>query len=409
VRPLKPIFLFDAFSAMSWQMCLTSPLILFMRDMDASALQIGILAGLTPLMATLQWPMARHVSRFGFKKLMRFGWTVRTFVLMPLVALPLAVDTLGPGMIVWIVLIMVAVFTALRAVAVVAWMPWLSALIPADARGSFLARDRMTMNLTSLTGMALAGILLSTHTLAGYAAVFAVGTVAALVSLVFLNRIPDAPVPPPSAQPATPQDGLRDPRFRRIVLFAALAQTINIGTAALMVVFARDRVGLPGNVLIWLSASAALLAMGGLAWLRPRLDKLGSRPVLFGILGWWALSFSIWLLVALTQPAWSLVLAPVLLIGNEACAWLFEMNTMRLAMNSITRPETSTAYLAGYSVIVSLTAGVSPILLGALLDALSGPAQTLWPGSWGNYVAVFAVVLTLIGLSTLRLRKAHNA
>ena len=87
---IKYVYLFQAFNAVSWMMCLASPLILFARELGASALALGILAGLTPLASIVQLPFAQRAERIGYKRLTVSGWTSRTFILAVLVLLPLA-------------------------------------------------------------------------------------------------------------------------------------------------------------------------------------------------------------------------------------------------------------------------------------------------------------------------------
>ncbi len=70
---IRYVYLFQAFNSISWQMCLAGPLILFARELGASALALGILAGLTPLASIVQMPFAQRAERIGYKRLDRVG------------------------------------------------------------------------------------------------------------------------------------------------------------------------------------------------------------------------------------------------------------------------------------------------------------------------------------------------
>jgi Major Facilitator Superfamily len=424
-KQLQNIYWFDAFSSMSWQMCLTSPLVLFMRALGAPALALGLLAGLNPLMSVLQLPMSRHVTRIGHRRLMQFGWTARTIVITPLIVLPLAADTLGRPLTIALVLSMIAVFTILRSVAVVAWLPWMASLVPAESRGAFLSRGRFFMNVTSLAGLGLSAILLAQSNLHDYSEVFLIGVLAAYISIFFLTRIPStrqaqpapaSPAPetansvaayPPA--PASLREVLRIQPFRRLILFSALAQIVNLGAGAFVTVFARTRVGLSDSNLLWLSAGASLLVMIGMTLVRSRLDRLGSKPFLWITLGWWTTALLTWLTIAATGTTLAPLIAPVLLIVTESFAWMFELFNMRLAMNTLASPDNSATGFAVYSVVVNVAAGIAPITFGALLDTLR--FVTVQAGSllFDNYTALFAIELGIVALAALALRRVRNA
>jgi MFS family permease len=408
---LKNIYIFDALSTLSWQMCLTSPLILFLRAMDASALALGIVNGVNLLMSFLQLPASRWVAKQGHRRQMVFGWTVRTIVLTPLAVLPLLVVQGNTQLIVWIVVAMITLFTALRHVAVVAWMPWLSALVPSTERGAFLARDRTFMNLTALAGTLLAAFLLRTHAISAYAAVFGIGIAVAYASLYFLNRIPDAPrVETAAAQPPTSLTAVfRNPEARRLMIFAALAQVINQGTVAVTMVFARTRVGLSDSALLLYAAAASLVVMGAMTWARRRLDITGSKPFLRVSLAWWTCAALGWLGLSLFNPQFGWLLAPVLIIVTDGMAWLFEMVNMRLVMNTLAGGGAANpAHFASYTVTVNTIAGLAPVGFGALLDALRGLDVTFGAAHIVNYSLVFALELPILIGAMLALRRVRN-
>lgn len=414
---LRNIILFDSLSTVAWQMCMTSPLVLFMRSLDAPALALGLLAGLNPLMSVLQLPMSRFVARIGHRRLMLFGWGARTLVFTPMIVLPFVADSIGKPVAVILVLVMIAAFTMLRAIAVVAWMPWMSALIPAGQRGAFLARDRFFMNITSLIGLALSALLLTQGSRYDYAEVFLVGELASLASLYFLNRIPSPQRKPSDSVGSSPQPSMRtslraalhNPAFRRLVTFAALAQIMNLGAGAFVTVYARTRIGLADSTLLWLSAGASLLVIASMAWVRSRLDRIGSKPFLAVTLSWWTTAVVAWAMLAATGTSLSIFIAPLLLVVSECFAWLFELFNTRLTMNTLATTDDNATAFAANSVIVNVTAGVAPIVFGAVLDALRGFSLPLGPLTLDNYTALFALELVVLALAARALRHVRNA
>jgi len=296
---------------------------------------------------------------------------------------------------------------------VVAWLPWMSALIPAQQRGEFLARDRFFMNITALLGLALSGLLLAQGSPYDYAEVFLVGEIAAFASLFFLNRIPTPQRKPaatsaPAARPSV-RAVLRNPAFRRLVSFAALAQIMNLGAGAFVTVYARTRIGLADSTLLWLSAGASLLVIASMAWVRSRLDRIGSKPFLAVTLSWWTTAVVAWAMLAATGTPLSIFIAPLLLVVSECFAWLFELFNTRLTMNTLATTDDNATAFAANSVIVNVTAGVAPIVFGAVLDALRGFSLPLGPLTLDNYTALFALELVVLALAARALRHVRNA
>jgi len=78
---LHNAFLFAAFNALSFQMVLASPMILYAKSLGASATSLGIIAGMMPLLVMFQIPAASHVNRIGYRRFVLAGWSTRvTFI-----------------------------------------------------------------------------------------------------------------------------------------------------------------------------------------------------------------------------------------------------------------------------------------------------------------------------------------
>jgi len=78
---LHNAFLFAAFNALSFQIVLASPMILYAKSLGASATVLGIVAGMMPLLVMFQIPAASHVNRIGYRRFVLAGWSTRvTFI-----------------------------------------------------------------------------------------------------------------------------------------------------------------------------------------------------------------------------------------------------------------------------------------------------------------------------------------
>jgi hypothetical protein len=70
---------FSFFNAVSFQIVLGAPVILFAKSLGASSFLLGTIAALTPLLNILQLLAARFFHRTGYKRFVLAGWGARTF------------------------------------------------------------------------------------------------------------------------------------------------------------------------------------------------------------------------------------------------------------------------------------------------------------------------------------------
>ena len=84
---LHNLYTFAAFNALSFQITLGSPMVLFAKSLDASATTLGIIVGMLPFLVIFQIPASRYVDSIGYKRFVYTGWVARTFVVI-LMAMP---------------------------------------------------------------------------------------------------------------------------------------------------------------------------------------------------------------------------------------------------------------------------------------------------------------------------------
>ena len=405
-------YLFQAFNAVSWQLCLGSPLILFARELGAPAVVLGLLAGLAPLTSILQLFVAPHAERIGYRRLLLSGWSARVTTLIFLTLLPLTAAFLPPATVIGLLIATMVAFTALRGIATCAWMPWVTSLVPRSLRGAYLSRDRTYISIASVGALTLAGLILMNHdNLYAYAVVFGLSFLGGAVSLYFLNRIPEPPADTPAIQPhaRTPwRNLLLDGAFVRLLLFSAVVQLCVLSTATFVIVFVRVEVGLPDGIILWLTAGASLVGILALHLLRSRADRFGSRPFLGVVFLWWTGYYLAWFLLAahLVGGAW--LLAPALMLTAGFFTAMYELALTRLLMNTVgDRPDT-TQFFAFQSVSVSLVAGISPILWGWLLDQLQGAQWQFGPLALDGFAVFFGLQWLLLGFVLMALEQVKE-
>ena len=59
---LQNAFIFAIFNALSFQIVLGSPMVLYAKTLGASATVLGIITGMMPLLVIFQIPAARHIA-----------------------------------------------------------------------------------------------------------------------------------------------------------------------------------------------------------------------------------------------------------------------------------------------------------------------------------------------------------
>src|ERR1035441_2837326 len=74
---LHNAYLFSTFNAFSYQIVLSSPMVLYAKTLGASATVLGIIAGMMPLLVIFQIPAANYIPRLGFKRFVYAGWGTR--------------------------------------------------------------------------------------------------------------------------------------------------------------------------------------------------------------------------------------------------------------------------------------------------------------------------------------------
>ncbi|MFO7632465.1 MAG: MFS transporter [Caldilinea sp.] len=394
-------YLFQAFNAVSWQICLGSPLILFARELGAPAVVLGLLVGLAPLTGALQLLVAPHAERIGYRKLMVSGWSARVTMLIFLALLPLSTFFWPPAVVIGVLILILFAFTALRGVATCAWMPWITAIVPRSVRGDYLSRDRTFVGVASVAALAVSGFFLFDHgNMWSFSIVFGLSFLGGATSLYFLNRIPEPDMPNRTGASLVRlrwRDLLHDAAFVRLLTFAAVVQLCVLSTATFITIFVREEVKLQDGAILWITAGAALVGIFGLRLLRSRVDGMGSRPFLGVVFLWWTFYYLAWFLLAAHLIDGEQILAPMLMLAAGFFASIYELSLTRLMMNTVGDRPGTTQYFALQSVIVSLLAGLSPIMWGWMLDHLDNVRLVLGRLTLDSYAIFFGVQWLLLG------------
>lgn len=369
---IRQVFGFVIFNAISFQLILGSPMLLYAKSLGATATVLGLIAGMTPLLVIFQIPAARHVSRIGYKKFVLAGWSTRVVFIFLMALVPVAESFLTKQTRLSLMLFLLFFFNLSRGVSSCGWLPWITTLIPATVRGRYLGVEAAFVGLASFAAFACAAALLGAEpTSRRFAMVFGLSAIAGAVSLVFLKRIPAADSPEQVRASSTPvpwREIANYPPFRKLLRMNVAWALAFGGLAAFVIVFLKVEADMPEDRILYLTAATCIGGLGSLWLLGGRLDSLGSRPALtFASLAMAGIAIAWALMAAKVLPAyWGLALGVMLLMGIAQAA----MNMANIRLLMATAPEMGRShFFALYSVVANLVLGVSPILWGLFIDA----------------------------------------
>ena len=408
---IQNAFLFAAFNALSFQIVLGSPMVLYAKSLGASATVLGIIAGMMPLLVISQIPAANYINRIGYKRFVYAGWGTRVLFIFAIALVPLSGVLLDAGNQLALLIGLLFCFNLSRGISSCAWLPWITGLVPAAVRGKYLASDAAVMNSASFAAILLSGFVIGVAPHAWqFAALFAFSAVAGAVSLGFLKKIPDVPTPEnePQGRGRVPWwDMLRFPPFWKLMRTVVAWSVAYGGMTAFTVAFLKARAGMPEGKVLLVSSVAFLGGLSSLWFVGSRLDRLGSKPVITTSLVAWLAVMGGWL--ALAGGAMEVGLFPVIVLQflMGLLAALVGMAANRLAM-AIIPVLGRNHFFALYSVLGSVTLGLAPIGWGVLIDVV-GERHWQWLGlDWNRYTVFFAAAAVAFAVTLVLSRRLQE-
>ncbi len=407
---LHHAYVFAIFNALSFQIILNSPMVLYAKSLGATATVLGIVVGMWPLLVIFQIPAAQYVNRIGYKRFVYAGWGTRVAFIFGMALVPLTGGFLDRATQMALLLMLLFGFNLSRGISSAGWLPWIASLIPESVRGRYLARDAACVNVASFLTFLLAAACLGGEPRPWqFAVLFAFSALMGSASLIFLKRIPDV-TPPAEAQSRSPAGVpwlamLNFPPFRKLLLTVIAWSVAYGGMTAFTVAFLKTELKFGEGFILLLNSVAFLGGWSSLWLLGSRLDHLGSKPVMtFGCAMWTLIALG-WGAVAGGALGGSVGLILALQFFMGLCAALVGMAVVRLVM-AIVPALGRNHFFALYSVLGSLALGLAPIVWGLMIDAIgsrhSGGARFDWNrysiffvSSAGMFVLTLALVRRL--------------
>jgi len=143
LHPYRCGLVFGFFNAFTWQVVISTPMVLFIQWLGGSSSQVGLAYSFVFLLMALQVVSTVLFPRYGYRKVMLSGWSTRTLF----IALPILLAWFAPaqgvgGWRVQAMVLCVFFFCLLRAIGQAAFAPWIMALLTPEKCGRYFAADQ---------------------------------------------------------------------------------------------------------------------------------------------------------------------------------------------------------------------------------------------------------------------------
>lgn len=402
---------FQLFNAITFQIVMGAPIIIYAKTLGASSTVLGIIASFTPLMTVFQLPAARHLDRHGYKRFVIGGWGVRTAFVFALALVPLLtfLDTTSKMAVMLSVLFL---FNLIRGISSAGWMPWMTALIPEETRGRFLSVDQIFMYLGCLIALIASAVIMTGQVDPWeYSLVFLLSASSGAVSLLFIRNVPDVPPSETTRNSSLPvpwKSMLAYPPFRQLILFNLILMIVIGSLGVFTIEYLRAESHLEASTVMYLSAFSFLGSLVMLPFSGPWVDRVGSKPLLRVATLMFGVSIATWCLIAAgILPAWLWLIALLNFFTGAASANL-NLASVRITMG--TMPEMGrNHFFALFTVITSLGLGAAPVLWGVTLDMIGTFEVVTGAFHWKRHSIYFLALLAINAIAFASIGRLHEA
>lgn len=366
-----------------------------LQVLDANAFQIGILAALPTFANLLQMVGAYLIEQTGQrKKLCLLCVTIGRLVWLGIILLPLAIfDPVGDAR-VWILVGIIFVASLANALAGVAWLSWMSDVVPDKIRGAYFGKRNMIALACGTVALLAGGRFLTEWSErhgesdpTGYMLLFAFGLAMGLIASFLLFRMGEPPFQPSAEKITLKRFALpfRDANFRSLIIFVS-GWIFSIQLAGPFYgVYMIDVLEISFSqitLFITIATIATLLMMQ--VW-GPISDRVGNKPIIL-FAGWGLIAVPIiWLAAVPGSYVLPLFLGHVVSGAFIAGSSLSQFNMLI----KLSPSQGRSVYLAVFAAVTGVIGAVAPMIGGILVGSLENFSFNLGPYTVTNLHFVF--------------------
>jgi hypothetical protein len=392
---------FGFFNAFTWQVVISTPMVLFLQWLGASSFQVGLAYSFVFLLMALQVVSTVIFPRYGYRKVMLAGWGTRTVF----VALPILLAWFAPaqgvgGWRVYAMVLCVFFFCLLRAFGQAAFAPWIMALLTPEKCGRYFAADQYvaaTGGVVTLVACTLLFWVLPVRE--ALMAAYGLALVGSVAAVWFLRQMPDSERPAPVSVAGLLRGMARhvsEPSLYReyvilSVLFAGMMTPVSPFSAYYLKAVPHMSEG--RIMVLEICRYGGAIIVAGL--MQTRLDRHGARLYMVAsalahvaVAAYWG-----WALWQGEVNMLALCVAYLLLGGAMAACLAGNLNFLA----KITPPVDRTLMVTLHAGAIALGGGLSALVWGYILKRIGADgAPTINVTAFGVLMgAVFAVGLFL--------------
>lgn len=403
LAPFRPGLSFAFFNALTWQIGIGTPMVLFAEQLGATPLQVGLAYSFIFLLTPIQVFSTVLLPRFGFKRVMLAGWGVRSVFLVIPAALAILASLLGVRS--WMAPVLVGSvfwFCFFRSIGAAAVIPWLYAILPVSARGRYFGSDQVMASIGGV-GTLVACVALFAW-LPIYSALlvqYGIALVGSVLSYYSLKGLPDAPNPSAlslrSVLRDTPRHMFRPSPFRRYLWLAVWYAVVTTPIPPFVAYYLKAVPALTAGQIMAFEVLRYCGVMVAAIFIRRRIDATGARPFFLVTMGLYVFVGAFWwiFLRGGAQPLIGVYFA-YFVLGIAAASWtISNLNYLP----KVTEPEERTLAVSVQGAVTACIGGLSPIVWGLFLKTGEGAGAGIDVGMFQVFFVV--MIVSVVVLSSL--------
>ncbi len=375
----------------------------------ASDFTIGLLASIPFFSTIAQIFGSLLVERFRQRKKITIIFAFISRILwVPIVLLIVIFFDVNRDLLLSLIIIIIIVHHIFGSICGVAWLSWMSNLVPSIIRGRFFGLRNSFMGIITITVTLVGGLFLDWYKGSftdyspsnSFLILFSLAVVAGLISLFLLSKQPD--VEEPIQKPFTIKSIFSEPfkniQFKKLLRFTMLwSFAVNIASPFYIIYMLKD-LHLSYTLISSVTIFAAMANLFGMGFWGHFSDKNGNRPVvIISVLAASLLPF-IWLFTG--SSAWSVyILIPLLHLAGGFFFAGYNLCSVNLLFGIAPRQNNS-MFIALWSMINGLAAGIGAICGGFMANRISIHITEL-PFEWESIFKIIFLFSFLMRFSSV--------
>lgn len=374
-----------------------------LKVLKANPAQIGVLAAL-PMFANLIQIFGSYIiEKTGRKKTLCFFSVAISRVLWVLIILlPFKIFSTFQDIRVFVLVLVIALSSLFGSLSGVAWLAWMSDIVPEESRGSYFGKRNMIASASSMIAVLLGGKFItmwerrfSEINPYGFIILFVIGVAAGIISTLFLLRVPEIE----SVKNSENKDfdfsvffqPLKDRNFMTLIIFVS-AWIFSVQIAAPFYgVFMIENLKIDFSTITIFGTAATFATLFMMKIWGPISDKLGNKPVIIvsGLV--LVLIPFIWIMALPGKYYFPVLIAHMLTGAFMAGASLSQFNILI----KLSPKEGRSVYLALFAAITGFVGAMAPIIGGSLSKIFESFSYNIFAYNITNLQLIFIISAVL--------------